>query len=106
MSRAGRYRHRVTIQRVTETKDADGGYVKTWADLATVWAEIRGVGGREYFDKDVVTSEVSCVFIIRFRSDLVPTDRLSWNGDSYEIVAIGDRSGLRIENDIAAKLVT
>lgn len=37
---AGNLRHRITIQRETTTRDAYGSEVKTWADLATVWASL------------------------------------------------------------------
>ena len=37
---AGKLRHKVTIQTVTETRTATGDITETWADTATVWAEV------------------------------------------------------------------
>lgn len=37
---AGKLRHRITIQRETVTRDEYGSEVKTWDDLATVWASV------------------------------------------------------------------
>jgi len=43
----GRMRNRVTIQKGTETADAYGQPVITWADFATRWAQITPLRGSE-----------------------------------------------------------
>lgn len=37
---AGKLRHKITIRRETTTRDEYGSEIKTWTDLATVWASI------------------------------------------------------------------
>ena len=36
----GRLRERVTIQQENVTRDASGQELKTWPDVATVWARV------------------------------------------------------------------
>lgn len=46
---AGKLRHRVTLQRPSGTRDAVGGRVTVPLDVATVWASIETLDGREAF---------------------------------------------------------
>ena len=46
---AGRYRHRVTLQNATITRDEYGGVIQIWHDLDTVWAAVDTLKGDEYF---------------------------------------------------------
>ena len=48
--KAGRLRHRLTIQTHTVSQDGFGEPDKTWSDLATVWADVRPLRGREYLE--------------------------------------------------------
>jgi len=45
--RAGLLRHRVILQSPAGTRDAMGERVTTWTDVATVWARVRPLSGRE-----------------------------------------------------------
>lgn len=49
MLKAGRLRHRIRIEAVTNGLDAMGAPIKTWAQIAEVAADIASVSGREYF---------------------------------------------------------
>lgn len=46
--KAGRLRHRIRLEQVTNGIDAVGSPTKTWTEIAEVSAEIRSVSGREY----------------------------------------------------------
>ncbi len=85
MVRAGILRHRVTIQRATSTKDALGGDVLTWATLATVWAEVRPLSGREAIEAGRISSTANVWITIRYRDDVTPLMRVSWRGRVFEI---------------------
>ena len=44
---AGQLNHRIRIQQPTTVKDALGAPTQVWADVATVWADIQPLSGRE-----------------------------------------------------------
>ena len=45
---AGRLDQRVTLERFTTTTDDWGGPIEAWAPLATVWAAVEPLNGREF----------------------------------------------------------
>lgn len=45
--RTGSLRHRITIERVTETIDAYGGRVPTWEAVGQRWAQVQDVRASE-----------------------------------------------------------
>ncbi len=70
--RAGRIRHRVTIQSESQTADGAGGYGLAWTDLATTWAAVEPLNGRERLQADQVQDETTHQITMRYRSDVVP----------------------------------
>lgn len=95
--RAGDLRHRVTLQRVATTKDALGGDVQTWSTLATVWAAVKPLSGREAFEAQRVTSTASLFLSIRYREDVTPAMRAVWHGRTFEITHVENVSGRNVE---------
>ena len=99
----GKLDRRITIERATLTLNDYGERAETWTTLATVWAEIsyRG-GGNESIQSDQVYAVQRVRFIIRYSStvsDVRPSDRVSYNGQLYQIEAvqeIGREQGLRL----------
>lgn len=81
---------RVIIEQQSRTADAMGGAVTAWAALATVWAGVRAMTGRERADMAGVEAPASYRFTIRRRADVTDTMRLSWNGGLYNIRFIAD----------------
>ena len=63
--RAGRLRHRVQIQSGTETADAVGQPVTTWATTRTVWAAIEPLTGREFQEAQRTDSDITHTVTIR-----------------------------------------
>lgn len=77
--RAGRLRHRVTIQKPTEgTANAFGETVDTWSDVATVHASVIMQTGREAFEAAKVQPEGTVEVIVRYRSDLTSEKRFKF----------------------------
>lgn len=67
---AGRLRHRVTVERLTQTPDALGGYVETWNVLATnVPARVvpLGVGAVEQLSAGEARIEAPGAVLVRLR---------------------------------------
>ena len=85
-----RPRNRVTVQSRSETSDSFGGQTVSWGTLATVWAEIEPLSGREVFANQALDSRVSSKMTIRYRSDLKDTsgaakNRISFDGRIFTI---------------------
>lgn len=85
--RAGRLRHRVTIQTRSTTPEADGGQPATWTDGATVWAGVEPIAGREMLRADAAAAEVSHRVWMRWRAGVTPANRLKLGTRTFEIVA-------------------
>lgn len=75
----GRLRHRVRIERLDEsTRDASGAVVPNWVTLATVWAAIEPVGGRESLVNGQVQADATHRVLLRLREDVTAKERLVW----------------------------
>jgi len=69
MLNAGDLNKRVTIQRLAESH-ADGEVTYSPVDLATVWAEVKPLTGREYYQAAQVHAEITHRVRIRWRSGI------------------------------------
>lgn len=85
---AGRLDQRVTLQEPTNTRDAQGSVSTTWADVATVWAAVEDLAGREYFAAAETQAEVSSRIIIRTRDGVAPTMRAVCGSRTWDIQAV------------------
>ena len=99
--RAGPLDRYAELRRRVLTRDATTGeQVETFTAYANVWAGKRDLRGREYFAAQQVNSEISTVWQIRYRSDVLATDRIAVDGTEYEITGIaeiGRRDGLELQ---------
>ncbi|ALR22075.1 hypothetical protein ATN00_18950 [Sphingobium baderi] len=96
---------RITLQRYTETRNAYNEVVMTWADLATVYAEVRQQGGREFLAAAQETASKRVVFFIRWYPGLTTADRIFYDGRLHNIVEvreIGRRDGVELHTVAAA----
>lgn len=66
---AGQLSHRIRIQQPTAVKDALGAPTQTWTDVATVWADIQPISGREARIADRMAAVVSHQITVRHRSE-------------------------------------
>lgn len=106
MIRAGDLDRRISIQRATLAEDPTfGEMVATWSTVATVSAAVRQVSGREFLSAEVTAAERRAVFVIRYRADVLTTDRVVYLGhpfDIREVREIGRREGLEIHAEAVA----
>jgi len=103
--RAGSMDRRVTLQRFTTTQDEYGEEIQTWTDLATVFAEVRQQGGREYLAAATIMADQRVVFFIRWYPGLTVLDRVSYGGalhDIEEVREIGRRDGVELHTVASA----
>lgn len=95
--KAGELRHRITIQTLSATKD-ECGHPVGWDDVATVWAKVEDLSGREYFiAKQATATQVSTRITIRYRTDIKPEMRIVDGSRIFDIEAILDPDGRRRE---------
>lgn len=82
---AGKLRQRVRIERLTNRLDSHGDVIqnehtgeieRAWSEVDTVWCSIEPLSAREFIQSAAYQSEVTARLSIRYRNDLVATDRL------------------------------
>ena len=86
--RAGRLRHRITIQQVTEGQDETGAVTETWNEFATVWADMEPIAGKEYFAAKQTMAETTHRIRIRYLSGVVPKMRVLFGSRTFDITEI------------------
>lgn len=97
MMRAGKLDKTIVIQRFTSTVDDYGTPLETWADLATVRAQIIQATTEEFMKGWGASTEAATVFRIRHMDGITPADRVTYLDRSYdlkEIKELGRREGL------------
>lgn len=92
----GRLDKRVVLERFTTGSDEIGQPIETWEPLATVWAAVEPLNGREFFAAGSAQSEVTTRIRIRYRPGITSGDRVNQDGVLHNITAtINVRSGDR-----------
>lgn len=99
-------RKRVTIQRPVSSQDVYGQMVNAWNDIATVWAKVEDLSGREYFQaQEVPTSQVTTRITMRWRNDVEPEMRIVAGDRIFDIESALDASGRKAELQLMCKEV-
>ena len=94
MQDAGKRDRRITIQKPGTELDSYGQIAATgWSDVATVWANIRPVSGREKLRAGAVESALSHTVCILYQDRLMPPTTV----DAWRI-----KFGSRLFNIVAA----
>lgn len=94
---------RITFKRETRTADRVGGVVVSLTNVATVWAHVRPRTGNESENSSRVEAKSSFLFVIRNRSDILESDRITWAGVDYNIRAIMRRGERPLYLEIEAE---
>ena len=72
----GRLNKRITLQRRSGVLDGFGQLVNSWLDVATVWADIRPITGREKMRALMVGWEFTHTVLIRYNVAFMPVRTL------------------------------
>ena len=96
---AGKLRSRITIEKVSYTANATGGFIETWSTQATVWAEASHLSGRELELARQVSPNITEEFTIRYRTDMADKKnnalfRIKYGTAYYNIVDVKDLDNL------------
>ncbi len=65
---AGMLTRRIKIQRPSTVKDSVGAPCRSWLDVATVWADIQPLSGKEAVIANRISAELSHQIIVRYQS--------------------------------------
>lgn len=89
----GELTERVAIVQDTKTPDTQGGRSASPTTLATVFASVRPLNGREQMQAEAIGSHVAYEVTIRHRGDVTPQMRLTWtpyggSAKTLQIVAV------------------
>ena len=84
----GELRERVAVQRRTNTRDSIGGLVESWATLSTVWASVAPKSAGEQYRREQIQASADWTVTVRYDTRFLPTDRISWRGRTFQIVAV------------------
>jgi SPP1 family predicted phage head-tail adaptor len=86
----GKLRHRVTIQNKVTLPDGYGGVTSTWQDVATVWASVEPLNGRELYAAQQVKAELTHRITMRYLAGVKPEMRVLFGNRTFAIEAVID----------------
>lgn len=95
----GQYRTKLIYQEQVSIADEYGDAVDVWEDVATVWARLKPLSGREAYFAQQVQAETTHEVLCRYRPGVKPTGRFVVAGTSRNlgILSIADTESMRIE---------
>jgi len=83
-----RLKHRLTLQQEIRTPDDVGGYVRSWKDIADLWAEIMPVMGNERIVGNKIQSEITHKILLRYRDGISSDMRLIFEKRAFNIRSV------------------
>lgn len=96
--RAGELKDRIIIQQKTVTRNGEGMVIEKWAGVATVWAAVNDLRGRELFEAQAVNAEVTVLIKMRYRTGITSAMRVVFGQRIFDIKALPlNPDGRRIE---------
>ncbi len=91
----GAMRDRVTLSRKDVSREEDGGQLIVYVPLATVWARVHARSASLAGFADARGVRATHTVAMRFRSDLIAGDRITWGDRVFEILSVEDLNGRR-----------
>jgi SPP1 family predicted phage head-tail adaptor len=98
---AGRFRHRIVLQRKTVGRDRSGGVTESWSTFAkNVPAAVDQTTGGEAVSSQQIQAKVTAEISMRWRPGVDATMRVLHGADTYNIV------GVLVDSDTGRKIIT
>lgn len=104
--RAGLLRHHIEIQHEVTTKDEYGSEVTTWETLATRWAQVEPLKGREYVAAGAVQDATTTRFVIRYFPEVEAGMRVVWRDTTYAIDAVLNDRAADVSTTMVGRTLT
>lgn len=102
----GRLRQRITLQRQHYRQNDYGASIAEWQDIATVWAEVKPLTGREFFTAQQIQSEITTQITIRYLDNIDTTGRVLFGSHQYEILSVMNSQERNISLQLMCKELT
>lgn len=83
-----RLKQRVTILRQGIARDQIGEPLDEWAPIATVWAAVEPLQGREFWGAQQYHAEITTRIRIRYREGIDKTMRVQCGSRLYEVLYV------------------
>ncbi len=99
-------RRRVTIEK--ETSSSNDGYghpINTWTKLATVWARVDPIVGRELVEGQALLGTDPRRVVIRYRTDITREMRILIDSNPYTIKSIIDVDDRRKKLELTVRYI-
>lgn len=81
-------RHRIAIQKRTQSPDGLGGFSESWITFASTWAKISPTSARERFFSEKLEHNITHKITIRYRSGISPDMRIQFGTRIFKINGI------------------
>lgn len=81
----GKFRHKIRILKKEWVTDEIGDMVEKIVEVATLWAKVSNLHGREYFAALSVQLEKTLIFTTRYKEGLDETMIIEFQGKDYDI---------------------
>jgi SPP1 family predicted phage head-tail adaptor len=101
--KAGKLRHRITIQKATEAPNEYGEMVPTWGTFATVSAAVEPLRGQELWAAQAQQARVTTRIRIRYLTGITPKMRILFGAKTYLIDAIIDEEERHVSMQFMAE---
>lgn len=102
----GPKRHLIVIQQPVETEDDHHEQIVTWTNVASVYASIEPMTGREFFQSQELQADITHRIRIRYSADVVAVDRTyraTFDSRTFEFVSVATIQEKRAEIEIMAR---
>jgi len=86
----GEMRQRIALQAKTITK-SEGIPQENWTTVATIWAAVEDISGKEYFQAGAMQSEVTTRIKIRYRKGITHSMRVLYGSRVFQILSVIDK---------------
>lgn len=96
-------RHRVGIATRILTVDAFGQQVETWNEPTTIWAQVQEIQADEAQAYEVTQQKKKINITIRYKSGVTALDRITYAGNTFNILSVINIDGKNITMEIIAE---
>jgi len=87
---AAKLRHRIALRSMQVTKSATGANIATPVEIASVWAAIEPVGGREAFRSGRETADLTHDVTIRYRAEVTAANQVLHGERVFDVMRVID----------------
>ncbi|MFS2056951.1 phage head closure protein [Kosakonia cowanii] len=81
---AGRLRDQITVMNSVPVRTPSGDVKPEWQEGKTVWAEVKGISGREIISAGAEKAEATVRVWVRYRSDISAASRLNVKSGAFK----------------------